>query len=309
MRFAHIADCHIGGWRDPKLSLVSSKVFVKAIDEIKEKNVDFLLIAGDLFNTSLPAIDKLKEVVVKLKELKDLGIPVYIIAGSHDFSPSGKTMIDVLEEAGLVINVVKGEILDGRLRLKFVTDVKTGVKIAGMLGKRGSLDKKYYENLDKSNLEKEEGYKIFMFHTAITELKPSEMEKMDSAPLSLLPRGFDYYAGGHVHYIFDKKEESFGLITYPGALFPNNFSELEKWKNGGYYLVDGGDYGYNPVVVHGVESLIVKSEHYNSEELEKEILNKVNSVDMRDKIVTLRVKGVLESGRISDVDFKGIIER
>ncbi|MBW2992765.1 hypothetical protein KY345_06120, partial [Candidatus Woesearchaeota archaeon] len=41
----------------------------------------------------------------------------------------------------------------------------------------------------------------------------------------------------------------------------------------------------------------------------KEILNKVNSVDMRDKIVTLRVKGVLESGRISDVDFKGIIER
>jgi exonuclease SbcD len=157
MRFAHIADCHIGGWKEPKLSEVSSKVFFKALDEIKSKGVDFLLIAGDLFNTSLPPIDKLKETVSKLKELKDAGIPVYIIAGSHDFSPSGKTMIDVLEEAGLVINVVKGKVVEGKLKLNFTVDPVTGAKITGMLGKKGSLDKIYYENLTKQSLKVKRG--------------------------------------------------------------------------------------------------------------------------------------------------------
>ena len=66
MKFAHLADCHIGSWREPKLAEISSKVFEKTIDDIKEKKVDFVLISGDLFNTSLPSIDKLKEVVLKL---------------------------------------------------------------------------------------------------------------------------------------------------------------------------------------------------------------------------------------------------
>lgn len=308
MKFAHIADCHIGGWKEPKLSEVSSKVFFKAIDEIKGHKVDFLLIAGDLFNTSLPSIDKLKETVSKLKELKDAGISVYIIAGSHDFSPSGKTMIDVLEEAGLVINVVKGKVIEGKLRLNFTVDPATGAKITGMLGKKGSLDKAYYENLDKTNLESEEGYKIFMFHTALSEFKPSELEKMESAPLSLLPKGFNYYAGGHVHYIFSTEEEGYGMINYPGALFPNSFSELEKWKHGGYYLVENDLVSYNPIKVHDVVSLIFESEHYTPSELEKEIVSKIKESEMEGRIVTLRVKGMLESGRMTDIDFGKILD-
>jgi len=61
MRFAHLADCHIGSWRDPKLREVSTKAFIKAIDLSIEKNVDFIIIAGDLFNTSLPSVERLKE--------------------------------------------------------------------------------------------------------------------------------------------------------------------------------------------------------------------------------------------------------
>ncbi|MBA3064689.1 hypothetical protein FP803_04595, partial [Candidatus Woesearchaeota archaeon] len=91
-----------------------------------EKQVDFVLIAGDLFNTALPGIDALKIVVTKLKELKDNNIPSYVIPGSHDFSPSGKTMIDVLENAGLLVNVMKGKIIDEKLNLEFTIDKKTG---------------------------------------------------------------------------------------------------------------------------------------------------------------------------------------
>jgi hypothetical protein len=53
----------------------------------------------------------------------------------------------------------------------------------------------YYEHLDVQPLEQENGYKIFLFHTALSELKPHHLQEIDAHPLSLLPKGFDYYAG------------------------------------------------------------------------------------------------------------------
>ena len=50
-------------------------------------------------------------------------------------------MLDIIEEAGLVINVSKGEAIDGNLKLKFTIDKKTGVKLTGILGKMGGLGK------------------------------------------------------------------------------------------------------------------------------------------------------------------------
>lgn len=306
MRFAHLADCHIGSWRDPKLRDASTKAFVSAMDACIAKQVDFILIAGDLFNTSLPSIDRLKEVVIKLRELKDKSIPVYVIPGSHDFSPSGKTMLDVLEEARLFVNVVKGEVVDGSLRLKFTVDPKTNVRITGMLGKKGMLEKTYYESLDMQNLESEPGYKIFMFHTAISELKPKELEKMESSPISLLPKGFDYYAGGHVHIIKDESIEGYKRIVYPGALFPNNFSELEKFGNGGFYVVEDGNLTYEPVLIHNVFTIVIDCKHKTPEQIESDVLSKVRNQEFNNTIVTIRLFGVMDSGKISDINFKEI---
>ncbi|MBD3310759.1 hypothetical protein GF351_06080 [Candidatus Woesearchaeota archaeon] len=311
MRFAHLADCHVGGWRDPKLREVSIKAFIRAVDDCISQEVDFILISGDLFNTSLPSLDKLKESVKKLKELKDRKIPVYLIAGSHDFSPSGKTMLDVLEHAGLFVNVAKGEDTeDNRLRLRFTVDPSTGAKITGMPGKKGGLERAYFQNLVRDNLEKEQGYKIFMFHSALTEFKPEDMKEMDSHPLSLLPGNFSYYAGGHVHYVFEKDEQGYGKIVFPGPLFPNNFRELEKLRTGGYYLVDIQDGNtkaqYRPVVVHNTESISKKCDHKSPEEVQMEIAEEIKAREFMDTIVTIRLEGTLKSGRPSDIDFKEI---
>lgn len=308
MKFAHLADCHIGSWRDPKLRGISTEVFVKTVDLCIEKKVDFVLIAGDLFNTSLPSIELLKEVVIKLKDLKEEGIPVYIIAGSHDYSPSGKTMLDVLESAGLLINVVKGEIIDGKLKLNFVIDKKTGIKITGLLGKKGMLDKTYYENLVHSNLVNEEGYKIFMFHTALSEFKPKEMENMDSQPLSLLPKGFNYYAGGHVHYIFNELVSEYGRITYPGALFPANFSELEKYGGGGFYVVENDLVEWIPVTVYNTFRIKMDCNHKTPELVTNDIISEIENKEFNNTIVTIRVFGKLESGKITDINFNSIFK-
>jgi DNA repair protein SbcD/Mre11 len=314
MKFAHMADAHIGSWREPRLKEASLDAFVKTIDICIEKCVDFIIISGDLFNTSLPAIDKLKEVVKKLKQLKEQDIAAYIIPGSHDFSPSGKTMLDVLENAGLVMNVVKGHVNEetNKLNLKFTVDEKTGAKITGMLGKKGMLEKHFYESLETNNLEQESGFKIFMFHTALTELKPKSLAEMDSAPISLLPKGFDYYAGGHVHIIEKQKMDSYGLVVYPGPLFPNNFKELEELKQGGFYIWEEGKIEYIALPLYDVISMVVDCNAKSPIEVRSDILKKIETIelekDAKETIVTLRLKGVLREGKITDIALNDIIE-
>jgi len=308
-----MADSHIGSWKDPKLRDASTRAFLKAIGLCIEKQVDFVLIAGDLFNTALPGIDALKLVVTELKKLKDNSIPVYTIPGSHDFSPSGKTIIDVLENAGLLINVMEGKIIDEKLNLKFTLDKKTGAKITGIFGKKGMLEKSHYKSLLKKELEQEKGFKIFMFHTALTEFKPEEIDSMDSQPLELLPKNFDYYAGGHIHYIFNKKEPGYGLIAYPGPLFPNSFSELEKLENGGFYILEKTDNGiklkHEPVIVYNVFSLKLDCNNKSPEQIKEELEEKIKNKEFINTIVTIRLTGTLDSGKPSDINIKEIFSK
>ena len=324
MKYAHLADLHLGSWRDLKMRDLSTAVFVKAIDECIEARLDFILFSGDLFNTSLPSLDTLKLVTKKLKELNDHNIPLYAIAGSHDFSPSGKTMLDVLENAGLLKNVCKGTVNPEtkQLNLNFTIDPKTGTKITGMLGKKGLLDKIYYQNLFLENLEQEQGYKIFLFHTTLSELKPKHLEMMESQPLSFLPKNFNYYAGGHVHHPTQIDKEGYGTLTYPGALFPNNFAELEKYNGGGYYLVSVDliseknntqnfqqNVVWKPLNVIKHENFTLNCAHKGPEVVSFEIANHFNNKDLTNTIVTIRLKGELNKGKVSDINFKEIFNQ
>src|SRR3989338_629470 len=309
MKFANLADCHIGSWRDPKLKDISTIAFQKAVDKCMEENVDFILISGDLFNTSLQRIDNLKTVVNILRELKDKNIPVYVIPGSHDFSPSGKTMLDVLEQAGLFVNVVKGEEIEGKLKLNFTIDKKTGAKITGMLGKRYSLEKSYYQNLILENLEKEDGYKIFMFHSGIDELKPEDMANVITQPLSLLPKNFDYYAGGHMHIVHETKIDGYGLIAYPGPLFPNSFSELEKLERGGFYIVENNAPRFEPIQVFNIYKIIKDCNGKSPEQIYDEMISEINDKEFNNTLVLVRLYGSLSSGKPYDIDFKEIFAK
>jgi DNA repair exonuclease SbcCD nuclease subunit len=304
MKFAHISDCHIGGWREPKLRELGMQTFRKAIEKCIEENVGFVLISGDLFDTALPQTELIKETALILKMLHEYDISVYAIPGSHDFSPSGKTMIDVLENAGLLHNVVK---FDENNKLKFTVD-KTNVKITGLYGKRLGLEKFDYEKLQKEHLEKEPGFKIFMFHTALEEFKPSEMEKMDAYSYKDLPKNFNYYAGGHVHYIFDVKKEGYGLITFPGPIFPNNFKELEELGCGGFYIIeDNLKLRHIKLKLKDVLTLKIDVNNMSSFEAEEFIINKIKTSDIKDKILLLRIYGALKSGKTTDINFKRIL--
>jgi len=310
MKYAHLADLHLGSWREPKMRELSTKAFLTAVDQCIAAQVDFVLFAGDLFNTALPSLDILKIATKKLKELKDKGIPLYVIAGSHDFSPSGKTMIDVLENAGLLVNVCKGEVdpVTKLLKLKFTIDPKTNAKITGILGRKGQLDKTYYENLERESLEQETGYKIFMFHTTLSELKPKHLEKIESQPASFLPRNFSYYAGGHIHHPTKIFLEGYGPLTYTGSLFPTNFPELEKYGQGGYYVIEDGEINFIPLKIMASTSLILDCNNKNPETIKNEISRFFIEKDFHDHIITIRLKGSLKNGRSFDINFKEIYQ-
>lgn len=309
MKFAHLADCHIGSWKDPKLRDANAEAFKRAIEMCIEQKVDFIIIAGDLFNTSMPSIDSLKMVVQKLQKLKEHTIPVYLIAGSHDFSPSGKTMLDVLESADLFVNVAKGEVIEDKLKLKFTVDKKTNAKITGLLGKRGSLEKRYYEQLMKENLEQELGYKIFIFHSLLSELKPKDLQEVESQPLSFLPKHFNYYAGGHPHFVFHTTEKEYGIIAYPGPLFPNNFKELEQLGRGGFYIFEDNKLLFEPLQIYNTFHIKIDCDHKTPEQVKQEILKEISNQEFINTIVTIRLFGVLESGKPSDINLKEIFEQ
>ncbi len=312
MKFAHLSDCHIGSWRDPRLNEASTKAFINVMEICKKENVDFILIAGDLFDTALPSVDRLKEVTLKLKGIREEGINVYVIPGSHDFSPTGKTMLDVLENAGLFINVAKGHVEDGMLKLKFTVDEKTGAKITGIPGMKGTLERKYYEKLHLKNLEEETGFKIFVLHSMITELKPEKEELGESTPASLLPRGFNYYAGGHPHRVIKKRIEGYGLVAYPSPLFPNNMAELEKLHNGGFYIVEADgektEAIWHPVIIFNVFPVKIDCNFRTPQQVEEEIIGRVKNRELFHTIVTIRLEGKLKSGKISDINFSSIFE-
>ncbi len=305
MKFAHLSDCHIGGWREDTLREVNLKSFEKAIEICIEEHVAFIIIAGDLFDTALPSIEILKQTAKILNKLKEHDISIYVIPGSHDFSASGKTMLDVLENTGLIINVMKFK--EGKL--EFTTD-RTGTKLTGMYGKKGGLEIADYEKLEKEHLENEGGFKIFLFHTLLSELKPKEFEMIETNSISLLPKKFNYYAGGHPHFIYSKHHENYGIMAYPGPIYPNNFQELEKLKHGGFFIVDFKDNVFEtkhiPINIVETNSYYINAQNKIPQEIELEIMNQVTNY--KGKIITLRIEGCLKAGKLSDINFKGILE-
>jgi len=314
-KFAHMSDCHIGAWRDEKLRDLNLQAFEKAIDLCVEEKVDFILISGDLFDSNIPDLYQVKRAVEKLRLAKDKGINVYLIFGSHDYSPNTISMIDVLESADLFEKVSKAEFEEDKLELQFVEDPKTGAKLTGLPGRKMGLEKDYYETLDVEPLEKEEGFKIFQFHTSVTELNPGYIPEARCVPLSLLPRSFDYYAGGNIHKKIEGKFTDYPIVTYPGSLFGTDFRDLEDMAQGerrGFFIVefDGAvrNVKFVEVNISDVVYHLFDADRKTARQVEEFLVEKAKDIDVENKIVLFRVAGMMSTGRSVDIDFRRIKE-
>ncbi len=297
MRFAHLADVHLGGWKQQPLQDLNFQSFQKAITKCIDSKLDFVLVAGDLFDSAYPPIEILKGAFAEFRKLKEAKIPCFIIAGSHDYSVSGKTFLDVLEKAGFCKNVTNYEELEEKFILNPV--IYQNVAIYGYPGKKSGLE---IDDLRKIKLNDAPGmFKIFMLHTTIDKAKGTL--PIDAIEADNLPKA-DYYALGHLHIDFKYKN-----FVYPGPLFPNNFKELEDLNHGSFYIVDTTSTKSLEKIelkIKKVESIKIKIN--NALTGTDEIISEINNRDVLDKIVLLRVKGELEKGKNSDIKFTQIEE-
>ena len=307
MKFAHLADTHLGRQKNKKLREVEKRIFQNMIDEILKSNVDFILIAGDFFDVNIPDMETQKLAFEQFKKIKDMDIPIYVIYGSHDSSPNATAAIDLLDSGGFFTKITYAESNEGKIILNFFTDPKTGAKITGFRGLKNDRDITYYEQLDRNPLESETGFKIFMFHGGINEMVTDNMPDADFMSLSHLPKNFDYYAGGHMHKFADESYPDYNHVVYPGTLFSGWHADFIDNANGqkrGFVLVEFGK------EIEKVEFIKIPNIEYALIEIDAtvyaEIKSRINEIDVKEKLVIINVKGELSEGKTTDIDFSQI---
>jgi DNA repair exonuclease SbcCD nuclease subunit len=148
---------------------------------------------------------------------------------------------------------------------------------------------------------------------------------MKSAPKSLLPQDFDYYAGGHLHKTLPEKlrvKEFFheinkkNNIIYSGCTFPTDFREFETIKFGGFCIISGENNGnqlvlkvkYVPVKVIDVENIKINCTNKSVSEVQNLLKQEISKNNFNEKIVTVRIYGSLSSGKTYEIKSNEIIQ-
>lgn len=86
MKFLHTADLHLGKIVSGVSMLAEQEYILAQITKIaQEEKIDALIVAGDLYDRSIPpadAVNVLNDILVKWNV--ELGIPIFAISGNHD---------------------------------------------------------------------------------------------------------------------------------------------------------------------------------------------------------------------------------
>lgn len=292
MKFAHLGDCHLGGWRQPELQQLSMQSFQYAISKCIKEAVDFVLISGDLFDSAYPPIETLKDAFREFRKLSEANIPVFIIAGSHDYSASGKSFLDVLAHAGFCTNASKTEEHKGKIMLSPV--LYKGAAIYGYPGKKSGLE---VQDIERIAIHDSPGmFKVLMLHTAVNDAVGSL--PIPSVDVKKLPK-VDYVALSHLHINYQKENR-----VYSGPTFPNNLQELEELQAGSFFIFDNGKIRKELIKIK--EILPVSIELKDGLTATSMIINSLDSLNLKDKIIILTLSGMLDQGNLSDIDFQKI---
>ena len=85
MRIAHLSDLHLGRkLNDYSLINNQRKILEQVIEKIDKKEIDLVLIAGDIYDSPVPDAEAVAVLNEFLSGLKRIGKDVFMIAGNHD---------------------------------------------------------------------------------------------------------------------------------------------------------------------------------------------------------------------------------
>jgi DNA repair exonuclease SbcCD nuclease subunit len=277
--------------------------FKELVDKTVELKVDFMIIAGDLFHQARPSNITLENTIRNFKRLKDAGIPVLTVDGSHDSAPNTitGTILYPLDSAGLIHHLPRH---DGACWRKQDCCYVYGIPSFHSKHKaQEALPKFMTENPAKPD---NCVCNIFVFHGAVDlpGVKPPYIE----AELSpdQLPSDFNYYAGGHVHERYLEKFKT-GLLAYSGCTETADYLEAKYPKGFIHVRVNGkGEVNPEPIELTSPRRFIVLEQEYNgmaSSKITELTAQQVKDNDSEGAIVIPVLKGTLpvEASR-SEID-------
>ncbi|HEY9657335.1 MAG TPA: DNA repair exonuclease [Allocoleopsis sp.] len=246
VRFLHLADIHLGFDRYDNRQRTQD--FFYAFQDVIQRyaideQVDFVLIAGDLFEDRTIQPATLNQAQSCLMMLKEAGIPVVAIEGNHDNRPYGTktSWLRYLADWELLILLEPGNLADNEPfyapwennRGGYI-DLEGGVRILGSHWYGASAPKAIGHIATALNeLPPSPGSTILLFHHGLEgQIARYQGALRYNDVLPLKQAGVDYLALGHIH----KNYEMDGWIFNPGSLEANSIEESGFQR--GAYLVE-----------------------------------------------------------------------
>lgn len=237
--FLHTADLHLGvsfkglralseSWAKRLLSAVTES-YNRVIDAAIDQEVDFVVIAGDIFDGTQTSYADYLGFVKGLERLNDKNIPVYLCTGNHD--PLASWQKDYSQ---LPANTH----LFAADQPSFKVFTRDGQSLA-ILGGRSYYTKSWPADEDISHgitreaardaTQVDAPFAIGVIHSGLNiDLQYSPVE-----PAKLLSTGMDYWALGHIHERLTLPADD-PTIVFPGCVQGRDINETgEK----GFYKV------------------------------------------------------------------------
>lgn len=295
-KFIHAADLHIESPYKGVSKLNDAlgralvdhgiRAYESLIDLALNESVDFLLIAGDSFDSESGSLSAQYRFVRGLEKLGEAQIAVYIICGNHD----------PLNSWSDHLTLPKNVVLFGPNEVQQHIVKKDGQEVAAVYGVSFG-QKEEYDNLAKEFKKSDTtSFSIGLLHGTIagneahTPYCPFDMDTLRASNM-------DYWALGHIHKRAILSEEN-PTVVYPGNIQGRHFNETGV-KGCSIVSVDQGKitdhsfaalsdvvYDYVDVNLDGCESL---SDFTSALDIVKDDLDKGRSYLLR-----LRLKGKTE---------------
>lgn len=126
MKFLHLGDLHLGkSLGDYDLRDDQEFILKEILGIIKEKNIDGVLIAGDVYDRAIPSESATNLLDYFLNELKSLNVKTFAISGNHDSDDRLNYGSRLFESNSIYIS----SIYDGTLYKRTVNDDKGDIDI------------------------------------------------------------------------------------------------------------------------------------------------------------------------------------
>ena len=253
MRFLHTADWHIGKIVHEQ-SMLADQAYIleQLIEQVEEYEVDAVLMAGDLYDRSLPPKEAVSLVNQTLSRLiNELEVPVFIIAGNHDSNERIEYLSGVAEAKQLYM---EGTLKAHTRKVSLKEADIYMMPYADHVLIRQALDQPEIRTIEEAVAAQVEQItssdefdrsriNMVMFHGYVISGSRISLEESDSErPLSIgtaewidqsIFDAFDYVALGHLH-----KGQKVGSnrIRYSGS--PLKYSKSEATHQKKSFIID-----------------------------------------------------------------------